>query len=124
MGIWKQTLNNTVRNLEDAVDELLEEIDLLIGEHDDFIRSEGDDGPYALEIYQYTEKLKELQKHIFAWRPYRKTLYWVTADDGNYGDLGSTGEEVYEKIGIALYLVGYEEFILYVILPLGIKLCV
>ncbi|WP_080831878.1 hypothetical protein [Cohnella massiliensis] len=111
---WESTLNRATIDLEDAVDELMEEIDSLIEDHYDFILSEGDDGPYAWEIYQYTNKLKELQQRIFAWRPNRKTLYWITSDHGNYGDLGEAGEEVYQKICTDLYLAGYEEFILYV----------
>lgn len=51
-------------NIEDSVDELLEEMDELIGEHNVFTRAEGDDGPYAWEIYQYTLKLREIQKCI------------------------------------------------------------
>ncbi|MCP3776503.1 hypothetical protein NLX71_24980 [Paenibacillus sp. MZ04-78.2] len=94
---------------------MMAEIDDLIGNHYDFILSEGDDGPYAWEIYQYTNKLRGLQKRILTWRPHRKTLYWVTADHGNYGELGEDAEEVYHKICTDLYLTGYEEFILYVV---------
>ncbi|MEF2244235.1 hypothetical protein [Paenibacillus sp. IITD108] len=112
---WEDTLNKEKINLELLVDELLEEIDELIDDHSDFIRAEGDDGPYAWEIYQYTLKLRELQKYILAWRPNRKMLYWVTGMDTNYGSLDKNQEGIYDKICMDLYLTGYEDFILYVI---------
>ncbi|AOZ92278.1 hypothetical protein [Paenibacillus crassostreae] len=115
LDTWEQTLCNTVGNLEDVVDELLEEMDELIGEHDDFIRAEGDDGPYAWEIYQYTLKLRELQRCIFAWRPNRKVLYWVDGSIEDYRVSDEQQEEIYNRICTDLYLDGYEEFILYVI---------
>ncbi|MDQ0086735.1 late competence protein required for DNA uptake (superfamily II DNA/RNA helicase) [Paenibacillus anaericanus] len=59
---WEGELSQKTENLESAVDEILDEIDELISDHADFIYSEGDDGPYAWEIYQYTLKLRELQK--------------------------------------------------------------
>ncbi|REK71497.1 hypothetical protein [Paenibacillus paeoniae] len=112
---WEQTLDKTPRNLEDAVDQLLEEIDELIEEHSDFIRVDGDDGPYAWEIYQYTLKLSKLQKRIFAWRPIRKVWYWLEGSGANYGSLDEEREGIYNKIGKDLYLAGYEDLILYVI---------
>ncbi|SFK75902.1 hypothetical protein SAMN03159341_101443 [Paenibacillus sp. 1_12] len=112
---WEPMFSKTVRRLENAVDELFEEMDELIDDHAGFIRAEGDDGSYAWEIYQYTLKLRELQKRVFAWRPNRKMLYWVTGSDANYGSLDKNEEEIYDKVCTALYLTGYEDFILYVI---------
>ncbi|OMF14919.1 hypothetical protein [Paenibacillus sp. FSL H7-0331] len=85
-------------NIEDSVDELLEEMDELIGEHNVFTRAEGDDGPYAWEIYQYTLKLREIQKCIFAWRPNRKMLYWVDGSIEDYRVSDEQQEESYNRI--------------------------
>jgi len=112
---WELMLSITVSNLEDAVDELVDEIDELIAAHLEFIHSEGDDGLYAWKIFQYTSKLKELQKRIFAWRPNRKMLYWITAKHGYYLDTDQKAEETYQKIYTDLYLAGYEEFNFYVV---------
>lgn len=112
---WNDNLNKTTSNLEDAVDELCDDIDDLIDDYADFICAEGADGPYAWEIYQYTLKLREFQKRIFAWRPNRQTLYWLTGDSGNYDEMGRSTEECYEKISTYLYLEGYEDFLRYLI---------
>ncbi|WP_028550005.1 hypothetical protein [Paenibacillus sp. UNC451MF] len=112
---WEETLDNVKTNLEREVDDLLEEIDELIDDQADFIHAEGDDGPYAWEIYHYTLKLRELQKRIFVWRPSRKMLYWVSGSDANYGSLDENQKGIYDKVCTDLYLSGYEEFIHYVI---------
>lgn len=111
---WEEWLNKETSCLEREVDMLLDKIDQIIGDHVDFIYTEGDDGPYAWEIYQYTLKLKSLQKRIFAWRPNRRKLYWVTGGDDEYM-LDIKEEQSYEQICTDLYLHGYEEFIFYVI---------
>src|SRR5690606_25296311 len=112
---WEEKLSQKAGNLEEEVDELLDEIDELISDHSNFIYSEGDDGPYAWEIYQYTLKLRELQRHIFDWRPDRKLLYWI---DGTFDDYSLTDEqkdEIYNRIYTDLYLEGYEDFVLYIV---------
>lgn len=111
---WERSLQQVTEDLEDAVDELLEEIDELIDDHADFIFTEGDDGPYAWEIYQYTIKLRGLQNQIFAWRPQRKTYYWVTGSN-HYGNLDAEEEKRYENMCADLYLNGYEEFLAFLI---------
>lgn len=108
---WEDTLNKKTASLENAVDELMEEIDELIGDHFDFIHTEGDNGPYAWEIYQYTLKLRELQKRIFAWRPNRKKLYWVTTWDTSYG-FDKNEEQICDKIYADLHSAGYGQFII------------
>lgn len=114
IGQWEDELNQKNGYLESKVDELLEEIDELINDHAGFINSEGDDGPYAWEIYQYTLKLRELQRRIFNWRPNRKMLYWVdgTSDDYRMSDIEQRG--IYDRINTDLYLDGHEDFIYYV----------
>lgn len=112
---WENVLDKKTTDLENAVDELLEEIDELIGGQADFVRAEGDDGSFAWEIYQYTLKLAELQKRIFTWRPNRKMLYWVKEMNTNYGSLEKDQEKIYDKICTDLYFNGYEDFILYYI---------
>ena len=47
-----------------------EDIDDLINAHFDFYRTEGDDGVFAKEIYNYLLKFEDLQKKIRAWRPH------------------------------------------------------
>jgi hypothetical protein len=108
---WEERLSSTENYLEAEVDEIYEEIDKSIEEYYDFIRSEGDDGVYAWEIYQYTRKLKDLQQKIFAWRPNRKTYYWVSTELGLYG----SDDELFDKITTALYLDGYGEDIIEII---------
>ncbi|MCI3922671.1 hypothetical protein MO973_20780 [Paenibacillus sp. TRM 82003] len=112
---WKDTLNKTTSNFENVVDDHWEEIDELIDEHSDFVHTEGDDGPYAWEIYKYTRKLRELQRQVLAWRPARKLLYWVTGSGSNSGYLNEHQTEVYDNICTDLYVKGYEDFIHYVI---------
>lgn len=106
---WEQHLSSKVNSLEAAVDELYEEIDEIIGDYSDFIRSEGDDGVYAWEIYQYTQKLKDLQQTIFAWRPDRKTYYWVSTELGLYDSHDEKEQQLFDKITASLYLDGYED---------------
>lgn len=62
---WEDVLNKETTHLECAMDEMLEEIDKLIDDNTDFLDAEGHDGPYALEIYQYTLKMREFQKPFF-----------------------------------------------------------
>ncbi len=112
---WEDGLSQRTSNIETEVDDLLGGIDELISNHQDFINSEGDDGPYAWEIYQYTLKLRELQQRIVLWRLNRKLIYWVTGGDYNYGSMDDNQKEMYDKVCTNLYMTGYEEFILYVI---------
>jgi hypothetical protein len=109
---WEQQLSSKKDYLEAAVDELYEEIDELIDEYYDFILSEGDDGIYAQEIYQFTMKLRDLQKKIFAWHPNRKTYFWISTELGLYGSNEAYDQQMFQKITTALYLDGYGEDIL------------
>jgi hypothetical protein len=56
-------------------DDLIDQMDEIIWAYKDYIHSEGDDGIFAYEIYQYTIKLREIQKQLLKWRPERETYY-------------------------------------------------
>jgi hypothetical protein len=103
---WELTLSSVENNLKCKIDEIIDD-------YYEFFQSEGDDGIYAQEIYQYIWKLKDLQQKILAWRPNRKTYYWLSTDLGLNAKYGSTDtphdEMMYDKITVALYLDGYGE---------------
>lgn len=108
---WEQHLSSKENSLEAAVDELYEEIDEIIGDYSNLFVPRGM-MVYAWEIYQYTQKLKDVQQTIFAWRPNRKTYYWVSTELGLYDSNDEKEKQLFDKITVSLYLDGYgDDFI-------------
>ncbi|WP_433945515.1 hypothetical protein [Paenibacillus sp. SN-8-1] len=58
-----------------TADDLVDSLDEIIWSYEQYIFTEGGDGVFAREIYQYTLKLREIQDHILKWRPHRETYY-------------------------------------------------
>lgn len=112
---WEEKLASAESYLEDKVDSFYEEIDEVVEAYSDFINTEGDDGVFANEIYQYTLKLKALQKKIFAWRPARETYYWISSELGLYGSDDIKDKGLFDKITTALYMDGYGDDLLEIV---------
>jgi hypothetical protein len=77
---WEAALLNAIhsnRCPQWVADELVDDVDDYISGYDDYIAIEGDDGIFASEIYDYTQKLEELQKLILQWRPVREIYYGI-----------------------------------------------
>jgi hypothetical protein len=85
-------------NIEDSVDELLEEMDELIGEHNVFTRAEGDDGPYAWDIYHTHWSWERFRSVFLHGGQIDKMLYWVDGSIEDYRVSDEQQEEIYNRI--------------------------
>ena len=56
-------------------DDLIDELDDILWQYRDYILTEGDDGPFAREIYSYTLKLRHIQRQLLIWRPERHQYF-------------------------------------------------
>ncbi|WP_156920651.1 hypothetical protein [Thermicanus aegyptius] len=56
-------------------DDFIDELDDIIWEYRDYIQTDGDDGIFAREIYNYTLKLRHIQQQLLKWRPERAIYY-------------------------------------------------
>lgn len=96
---WKSQLQKGGNEYsQQAVNQLLEDFDEILGNYGDYVRSEGDDGAFAQEIYLYTVKFRELQNDILAWRPERYAYFGI--EDSSFND----SIEVVERIWAQIYL--------------------
>lgn len=78
---WESELNSSNCSSWD-VNVMIEQLDGIIASFHDYIYTEGDDGPYAWEIYQYSCKLRGFQLQIIDWYPkHREVFYYIYIDD-------------------------------------------
>ncbi|WP_169503734.1 hypothetical protein [Paenibacillus lemnae] len=67
---WTELLQEITKNSNTYAQEandFIQELDEIIEAYSDYILTEGEDGVFAYEIYQYTLKLGEIQRHIQDW---------------------------------------------------------
>ncbi|MDF2923632.1 MAG: hypothetical protein K0R57_2546 [Paenibacillaceae bacterium] len=80
-------------NADDCIDEL----DCIICEYKDYIQTEGDDGIFSREIYNYTLKLQQIQQQILLWRPERQIYHGLYC----YEDKPGLAEKLLEEAAAA-----------------------
>lgn len=81
---WKLLLQKASKHVNEYAqwnaDDFIDDIDEIIWAYKDYIVTEGDDGIFAYEIYNYTQKLMKIQCEILQWRPERQTFYGLSSE--------------------------------------------
>lgn len=87
---WERELEKSSSPSWD-VNVMIEQMDEAIASFRDFIYSEGDDGPYAWEIYQYTRKLRAIQLQIIDWFPKNRNEHYYLYVENRFCKRKNTG---------------------------------
>lgn len=100
---WEDEMNLVDSDFVLKADELCDTIDEFIEQYFHFYTTQGDDGVFAYEIYNYLLKLQDLQGKILEWRPSRDKHYNIVfLFDQKSFETAEDHPSTYKKLGTYL----------------------